>query len=116
MDDRVERERERETEREREKEPFDAALQVERNAKANLHSLFDEIERKQRRRERRGNITWQNRARHGALRMEWGSEQSWRMWELSRIKRQPLISDIPKGEIGSAQRRRGAMRRAVNER
>ena len=27
------------------------------------------------------------------------------MWELSRIKRQPLISDIPKGEIGSAQQR-----------
>ena len=40
------------------------------------------------------------------------------MWELSRIKRQPLISDIPKGEIGSAQpeEREGAMRRAVNER
>ena len=50
-----------------------------------------------------------------------GVEWSWRMWELSRIKRQPLISDIPKGEIGSAQKRRkgrggGAMRRAVNER
>ena len=28
------------------------------------------------------------------------------MWELSRIKRQPLISDIPKGEIGSAQKRK----------
>ena len=50
-------------------EPFEATLQVERNAKANLHSLFDEIERKQRRRERereeRGNITWQNRAWNG---------------------------------------------------
>ena len=83
---------------------------MERNAKANLHSLFDEIERKQRR--GGGNITWQNRAW-----MEWkgreresgrsgGVEWSWRMWELSRIKRQPLISDIPKGEIGSAQKRR----------
>ena len=91
---------------------------MERNAKANLHSLFDEIERKQRREGERENITWQNRAW-----MEWDGrvgvvEWSWRMWELSRIKRQPLISDIPKGEIGSAQQRKGkgAMRRAVNER
>ena len=35
---------------------------MERNAKANLHSLFDEIERKQRREGERENITWQNRA------------------------------------------------------
>ena len=54
-------------------EPIDDSPQVERKAKANLHSLFDEIERKQRR-EREGkeggNITWQNRAW-----MEWGRER-----------------------------------------
>ena len=48
-------------------------------------------------------------AKQGMDGMGWEGERvewSWRMWELSRIKRQPLISDIPKGEIGSAQQRK----------